>query len=267
MEKIGAIRRPARVVVDRQSGGTARGKHPPGGDASSHCKPFGKCTDGFIWDCVYDKVDVCDADHKGKVEMRLKTHGCNNCEPTGKGPIDYSWWTMDDKGSRPGKNDPGWKKDSDTSSITIRPSKDYKIGDKIWVKQQAICAEYKGNKNEKIDSIFAMKIVPCDDDGQVIDEECKKDSDCKEGRCCDGGNCKKCDDTCECENGNECCGGSNPCGQIHCEDKDKPNCCNGICHECCRNQHCADNEECIDNECVPIDNTTKGKCVTIGSNG
>lgn len=190
MRKIGALPE-SRYYKFRLSANGER-SWPPGGNADSHCEEFGKCADGFLWDCVFDKVDVCDVDHKGKVELRLKTHGCNNCEPIGVGPIEYSWYSQPHTGDGKPDCDSGkWKMESDFSTITIQPDKDYKLGDKIWLKQEAVCSEYAGQKNKTICSVFKVEMVPCDEDGNPIDP-CKKDDDCPGSQCCgDDGQCSK----------------------------------------------------------------------------
>ena len=72
MRKIGALPE-SRYYKFRLSANGER-SWPPGGNADTHCQEFGKCADGFLWDCVFDKVDVCDVDHKGKVE---EAHACS----------------------------------------------------------------------------------------------------------------------------------------------------------------------------------------------
>ena len=148
----------------------------PGGDAESHCTEFQSCEKGFIWDCEFDSARVCDNEHEGKLTMRLKTHGCNNCEPTGVGPIDYTWWSIPatETNGKPDKGDSKWKKESDMSTITIQPGKDFKVGDALWLKQRAVCNEYKGEKDKTIEKVFKLSMVECDDNNEPIDPKPNK---------------------------------------------------------------------------------------------
>lgn len=217
-----------------------------GGDSDSHCTDFeetGGCAP-FRFDCWTSNARICKGDNYS-LELRVKTHGCNNCldgKPPGGSELSYEWYRGDSK-------DGPWKFVKYTSSLTVKPGKEYPAGTKVWFQARATCNDYPGGsvtirggggKSDKeggkgLEPI-KVTIVNCDDPNNPPDD----DSFCATKECPDGKFCCEGSESCEECCNNKQCGPGKICEKGKCVDKP----------ECTQNKDCPGDQVCEEGICI-----------------